>query len=325
MPEVLSQSQIDDLLAGMRAGKANLEQIEHKPKKNVVKNYDFRTPKKCTKEQLRTLSSVFDTFARHLTSYFTGTMRSNCKIELASIEETRYHEYSIALPESTLYGLYDLSPLEGSVLLQFSKHVIYTVIEKLLGGYGKNPIVDREYTEIELVLMQRIYKQLMPYFKESFSQVVDIDPSFVRLETNNLLTQIMPMDEVVIVVMFTVKLIETTSAISVCLPYITIEKIVDKLNLKYQMSIRPKSEAEIELSRNYVIEQLKNSPIEIVANLGDTELRLEDLMKIQVGDVIKLDQPVKNLLPVTIGDNVWFYAELGTRKNKLALRIKSIV
>lgn len=218
MPDVLSQSQIDDLMAGLREGKISFVQSNSKERKKQVKNYNFRTPQKCSKEQLRTLSGIYDTFARHMTSYFTGTLRADCKIELVSIEESRYHEYSIALPESALFGLYTLAPLEGSVLLQFSKHIIYTMIDKLLGGYGNSPNINREFTEIELALMERVYKQVVIYFKEAWNGVIDIEPSFMRIETNNLLTQIMPMDEIVIVIMFNVKLIETTSTLSVCLP-----------------------------------------------------------------------------------------------------------
>jgi flagellar motor switch protein FliM len=320
MKDVLAQFQIDALLQDIVGGKVTMNPTEVKEQKKT-KPYDFRLPKKFNKEQLRTLMGVYEIFARHLSSYLTGTLRTFCQAEVASIEETKYYEYSNAIAESALIGVLELNPVEGAVLMEISKELAFTIIDKLLGGPGTFDVIDREYTDIEMVLMERLYKNVITYLKDSWSNVAEIKPVFNKFESGGNANRIMHLDEVVVIVVLNVKVKDIDGKVNFCLPYLWLEAINEKLYTRYRMTQSTNKSLDKELSRNTIISQLSDSGVEVEVNLGNATIQLRDLVNMEIGDVIKLKQSTKDNVMVKVGDKTWFYAQMGVKNNQKAVKI----
>lgn len=317
MKGVLAQSQIDALLQELSGGKVEIQNASDHKK---VKEYDFKIPKKFTKEQLRSLVSVHETYARHLSSYLTGSLRTYCKVEVVSIEETRYYEYSYAMPESVLLGVLDLSPYPGTVVMSLSRDLAFSVIDKLLGGAGSCGVINREYTDIEMVIMERFYKNIITYLRDAWASVAEVRPVFRKFETDNS-ANIMHLDEIVVVLVLNVTIKDITGTLTLCLPFHLLESVSDKLYTKYRFSEKFLNGLDTEETKQAVLSRLYKTTIGISAILGDSSVYVNDILNLEVGDIIKLNQKVDDYVKVEIGEKVWFHAKLGVRNNKKAIKI----
>jgi flagellar motor switch protein FliM len=322
LKDVLNQNQID----------FSLKELENETDINKsivvnkkIKEYDFRLPKKFTNEQLRTISEIFEAYSRHLSAYLTGILRTLCEAKITSIDETKYYEYCNALPEADLVGIIDFKPLDGMVLIEFSSILAFSIIDKLLGGSGVPELLDRAYTDIEVALLEKIYKDISSLLKDSWANVVQVDPLYKKFEDVNRANQLMLLDEIVIVISINVKIKDIVGSMSLCIPYLTLEPISEKLFTKYRMSTRIKNSTDKQVIKNTLIDQLSTSTIDVCGVLGKTVITMNDLLKLQIGDVIKTDQMVNKEIKVNIGNKAWFNAQLGTKKNKKALKICDII
>lgn len=317
---MLSQSQIDELLSELSV--SNPTKSEPKIKKTYNK-YDFKQPRKFTKEQIKTLSSIYENFSRHVSAFFTGTLRTYCQIEVGSIEETRYNEYINALPESVLLGVVEMEPLDGSVIIEFSKAITFLIIDKLLGGQGNSVNFNRDFTDIELTLMEGVYKKVIAYLRDSWEHIIEVEPKFINFETNSRFSQLMPLDEIIVIIVLNVTIRNITGSISICMPYLNLESVIEHLNTRNRFSLRVVPQEESEQIRNNLLEQLKGTVIDITGILGNTTLTLKELVSLKVGDVILLSQKVGDNIEVHIGNKARFYAEPGIHRNRKAIKIKA--
>lgn len=324
MKEALTQFQIDELLQDIIGGQVDISKIEDE-KANKVKPYNFKIPKKFTKEQLRTIVGVFDIYARHLSSYFTGILRSYAQVEVLSIEETKYYEFSNALSESVLLGVVEMAPFEGTILMESSKELSYIVMDKLLGGHGEPGQTERDYTDIEIAIMDRLFRNLVYYLKDAWSNIADVEPSFKKFEVNNGTSRIMHLDEIVVITVLSVRIKEVTSNITICIPYVWLEPLNEKLFTRYRMAERTRKDTNTEENRQAILAQIYESKIELKAKLGSTRIKLRDVLNMQPGDVIRLDQKADDSIKVEIANKNWFNVKLGhTNRNKAIQIISSV-
>jgi flagellar motor switch protein FliM len=321
LKEVLTQFQIDELLQDIIGGQVEISNDEDLKNQKKIKEYDFKIPKKFTKEQLRTIVGVYDIYARHLSSYLTGTLRTFCQLDVISIEETKYYEYSNSLPDSVLIAVLDMLPFEGTILMEISRDLSFVIMDKMLGGTGDPGSVNREYTDIELVLMERLYKNLIAYLKDAWSNVADVQPEFRKFEMSNGTNRIMHLDEIVVIIVLEVKIKEITGNITICIPYVWLEPINEKLYTRYRMTERIRKDIDTEASRKSILSQIYHSQIELTAILGNASVNLRDVLNMEVGDVIKLRQKVDSKVKMNAGNKTWFYAQLGTKKRIKAVQI----
>lgn len=321
MSDVLSQNQIDALLSSLSKGETPLEE----PSSKRVKEYDFKSPKKLSKEQLKTLTGLYETFARHLASYFSGILRFFCEVSVASIEELPYYEYNNSLPDSLLIGVIKAKPIEGNVLVDFSNTISFTIIDRLLGGNGEGIIPNREFTEIEITLMERIFRQIALFTKEAWPHNMNMDSAFEQIETNARLVQSISMDEVVAIIVLDVKMGAARGTINMCIPCINLESIIDQINQSQYHSKRSLDAAHEELIKGSMLSHVKGSPLEIEGVFGQTVLTLREVLNLQVGDVISFDNSVDKNIKLNIGGRTWFYGALGTKRNKKAVKISKVL
>ncbi|MGI6707463.1 MAG: flagellar motor switch protein FliM [Clostridia bacterium] len=324
MAEILTQSEIDELLRNLQSGQLNAEEIESEKQGRKIRVYDFRSANKFTKEQIRTFHGIYENFSRLFSSYFSGMLRTVCGAQVASIEEQTYSEFNNSLSDPVVLGIAEFSPLEGSTLIEIAPSIAYAMIDCLLGGPGKEFEDKRGFTDIELALLERIMKQILVFLRDSWSNLVAIEPELQRMETNARFVQILAPNETIVIITLNVIIGEIHGMINFCIPYIVLEPVMKNLSTKYLYSSNRESVKE-GAHKADILDRIQNSYMEVRGILGETTLLMRDLMDLQKGDVIQLDQKITEEVLIKVQDKVRFYGILGKRKKKLAVRINKVL
>lgn len=325
MAEVLSQNQIDDLLNSLRSGDIAYSELESGGNEKKVRPYDFKIPKKFNKEQLKTLNIIYENYGRLLSSFLSGILRNYCEVEVATIEEQRYFEYSNALPENILMGVIEMQPLQGSSMITMSQSIAFAIVDRLLGGQGEMYEVDRDYTDIEVALLQRVIRNMSFLLKDAWSNVFEIKPNFLRLESNSRQSQLVSPNETVVIVVLNVKIKDVDGDVSFCMPYEILEPVLEHLNTRYWFTARRSSEEERITNRKSLIKKVNSIPMELKVVLGRSHVTLKDIMDLQPGDVIPLERLITDKATVMSNRKEWFSGTLGTLRNHVAIRIDQVL
>lgn len=322
MGEVLSQSEIDNLLKALNSGELDMEEIKDKDEKQV-KNYDFARPTKFSKEHLRTLEIIFEHYGRLLSTNLPAYLRKAVQVEVVNSESVIYSEFSNALSNPVLLGVINMDPLEGSAVMEISGNLAFCIIDRLLGGEGEPLDKMREYSEIELVILERIFTICVNLLREPWQNVVSITPRLERIETNSQFAQIISPSETIAIVTINVKIGDVEGLMNVCLPFGVLESVMDKLNTKYWFSTMQEKDNR---SYNEAIESLiSKAQIPVKAVLGKSSISVNDFLQLHVGDVIKLDRSVDDELNVYVGNIKKFAAMPGSTNDNYAVRITQIL
>ena len=320
MGDVLSQNEIDNLLQALSSGELDAEEIKDSDEKQI-KNYDFARPAKFSKEHLRTLEIIFEHYGRLLSTNLPVYLRKAIQVEVMNSEAVSYSEFSNALSNPVLLGIINFAPLKGNIILEIASNLGYAMVDRMLGGEGEPLEKTREFSEIELLIIERILTVCVNLLHEPWENVVDIHPRLERIETNSQFAQIISPSEMIAIVTINIKIGDVEGLMNVCLPYLTLEDIMDKLNTKYWYStMQDKDEQQ------YVdaIETLiSKAPIPMKAVLGNSTISVSDFSSLQVGDIIRLDTKVNQELDVFVGNIKKFTALPGASGDKYAVRITS--
>ena len=329
MADTLTQEQIDALLNQALSGE--VIQTASEETKDQVKEYDFRSPKKFTKEKIRSLETIFESYARLLSSYLTGLLRLYCKVSLISIEEQRYFEYNNALPDYVIMGLVDLginsqNVEEFTTIVQLSNSLTFTMIDRLLGGRGVAAELDRDFTELETSVMKKVAADMANMMEEPWSNYLVLHPTLVGLETNSRVISTVGYDDTMIIIALEVTVNdENKSILSVCMPAINLDEIMMNYVTKNQKTARknydPKRENE---RRESIMSALNQSSLTITAVLSETQLQMSDVLHLQVNDIIPLDKNIGSNVVLRIGDKDWFDGKPGIYNNKKAVKIENV-
>lgn len=320
MPEVLTQSQIDKLLselAGESEGEASLNLNEKK-----VRPYNFRNPRKLTRDQQKVLRGIGEVFARHLASYLAGLTRNYCEVSVASLEEYPYKEYNNALPDMQMTGVLDVNLIKGSMLLDLSNSITFALIGRMFGG----PVTDqeppsREFTDIEVALMERIIRRITQLFQETWTFFPDMSITLRHIETNTRFIKSIGMDDMVTSLVLTISLNEVKGTLTCCIPCVGILPMLDTIISEQGGGAVADTDERIAESRETVLSELKEATVVVSGILGSTTMTMREILDLQPGDVIRLDQSVGSPVVITVNGHNRFYGSPGIRKNKMALKI----
>ncbi|TYO96284.1 flagellar motor switch protein FliM [Desulfallas thermosapovorans] len=323
MQEVLSQSEIDAMLEALTQGNLPVEEMEagSVPK---VRNYDFRRPNKFSKEHLRTLEMLHQHYARHLSSFLSGYLRSNVNIELASVSQIIFDEFIRSIPTPTVLTVFDLLPLNGSAIMETNNSFIFPVIDMVFGGSGTTGDLNRELTDIEIQVTKKLMARILEYLIPTWHDVYEIKPEVRSIETNPRLQQLYAPNEVVALITLSVIIGENDQGmINICLPYIMLDPVIAKLSV-HQQFIR-QTPADFAESHKLIAQWLGQCAVDITAVIGETAVTVEDFLQVQVGDVIVLDKNVDSDLDIYVGEDIKFGAQVGSVGDNLAVQIVSLV
>lgn len=323
LPDVLSQGEIDQLLNAINSGSIEASDMQEDEENSVkVKEYDFRTANKFSKEQIRTLNIIYDNFATHFTTYLSGTMRAMCEVKVVSVEEQKYLEFTNGLPTPVILAIISLPPLEGSTLLTISPGLAYTMINRLLGGVDASMTDSmRNFTEIELVIVERLVRQFMRLLNESWEKVLKVTASLDRIETSQQFAQIVALNETIAIITLNISIGGTEGLFNFCIPHLAIEPINKLLNTKLLFSGGMDTSKQREPVDKDIKARLNNTTLNVTAVFNETTASLREVVNLQVGDIIQLDHKVNEALTVKIGHLPKFLASLGIKSNKYAVRI----
>ncbi len=331
MAEILSQKQIDELLGNLQSGSVDFNEIEEQTNATKVKDYDFMSPKKFTREQLKLLDTVFENFSRSFSLHLAGMLRTSCQMEVLQVEEEEYREFNNALSDSVMVAVMSMGNKENriedkQILLELSRPVSFTIMDRMLGGNGTGYQIERNYTDIEISLMEYLFKQSLTLLKNAWSNYIELDHKLDLIETNSRSIQIIQPDESVAIVVIEITLDNLKGNMNICLPASSLEEIFKVFNSKY-VKMPKKDDPQVEQERKQnILDHLSYSPLRVSAMLGETEISLRDLLSLQMGDIIPLNTPVKkNRVALDVEGTTWFQGVLGSQKKKYAVKIEQLV
>ena len=322
MADVLSQNEIDALLKQLSTGELDADDFTE-TKSVKVKEYDFSRPAKFSKEHLRTLEIIFEHYGRLLSSNLPAYLRKNVQVEVMNSEAVTYSEFSNALSNPVLLGVVNMAPLSGNIIIEIATNLGYAIIDRLLGGVGEPLEKKREFSEIELSILEKIFTILIDLLREPWTNVVEIHPYLERIETNPQFAQIISPTEMIAIVTVNINIGGVEGLMNICLPYMTLEDVMDKLNTKYWFSTMQDRD---ETSYADVIETAINRAlIPVSAELGKSSLTVMDFINLQVGDVIKLNRKIEDELDIYVGNIVKFKALPGSFNDDYAVKVTEII
>lgn len=322
MGEVLSQSEIDNLLNALSSGELDVDDMNDASEKQI-RNYDFARPSKFSKEHLRTLEIIFEHYGRLLSTNLPGYLRKNIQVEVVNSEAVTYSEFTNALSNPVILGVVNFTPLTGNIILELASNLGYAMVDRMLGGFGRPLDKIRDFSEIELTVIERIMTICTNLLREPWHNVLDVEPRLDRIETNSQFAQVISPSEMIAIVTLSIKIGDVEGLMNVCLPFITLEDVMDKLNTKYWFSTMQRNDEDsYEEAIQSLIERV-DVPIRTV--LGTSSVAVNDFVNLQVGDIIKLDTKVDEELDVFVGNIKKFTALPGSSGETYAVRVTSII
>ena len=322
MSDVLSQNEIDNLLAAISSGELDADEFKQTTEKHI-KNYDFARPSKFSKEHLRTLNIIFEHYGRLLATNLPAYLRKNVQVEVINSEAVTYSEFTNALSNPVLLGIIDFAPLDGQIILELADNLGYAIVDRMLGGGGYPLEKVRDFSEIELSIIERIFNVCTNLLREPWANVIEIEPRLMRIETNSQFAQIISPSEMISIVTLNIKIGNIEGMMNICLPYVCLEKVIDKLNTKYWYSTM---QLKDDKSYKDLIEiAISRARVPLRAVLGKSTISVNDFMNMQRGDIIKLNSKVDDELTVYVGNLNKFTALPGASSGAYAVKISSII
>ena len=322
MGEVLSQNEIDSLLAALNSGEVDAEEMKSGTEKQV-KDYDFARPAKFSKEHLRTLEIIFEHYGRLLSTNLPGYLRKNIQVEVANAEAVTYQEFSNALSNPVILGIANFSPMKANILVEIGTNLGYAMIDRMLGGEGNPLDKSREFSEIEQTIIEKILSMCINLMREPWMNVLEINPYLERIETNSQFAQIISPSEMTALITLNIHIGDVDGMMNICIPYLAVEDIMDRLSTKYWYStLQDKDDNDYEEAIESLI---KRAQIPITAVLGKTELSVQEFAGLQIGDIIRLNVGVEDELKVYVGNIKKFTALPGSSGEQYAVRVTSVL
>ncbi|UOO37322.1 flagellar motor switch protein FliM [Oscillospiraceae bacterium CM] len=316
MLDVLSQAEIDKLMRDLATGEAD---ETDEPSKNTVKTYDFKTANRFTKEQIRAINVVFKNFGHLLSNYLMGSLRASCDSEVLSIEEISFNEFNNSVPSPVIIAIINTIPFTGSFIMEMTKEISYSIISRVLGGTKEITAEGRQFTDIELAIVERVLWQALKNFDEAWIKIMEVSSSLEKVETSMQFAQIVDNNEPVLMVTLNVTIGNESGLIGFCLPHQALEPFTKKLNTQhmYTGNVTKKVDAD----PLGIIKTIGSTDIVVSAVFNPTEATVRDITSLNVGDVIQLQHRLNEPLIIKYQQVPKYRAEIGKLKNNLALKI----
>lgn len=329
MSDVLNQNDIDSLLSALDSGeviedtdrpsifsrrrKRDLELIEIKP-------YDFKRPERVSKDQMQALQQLHENFARNFGASLSGFLRMIVEVHISNCEQMTYGEFIAGLPNPTSFNLIDVDQLEGQICLELSPLIIYPVIDRLLGGNNRDLFIpQRPLTMIEQRLIGQVIQRAMGALTEAWAGIRDLTFRAGDSESNPHLVQIVPPNEVVVVVTFELKMANRAGAVNLCIPFKVIEPLMEDLNTQQWFS-SGKAPASDQMGKR-IAASLSQAALTVTGLLAESSITIRDLMTLSVGDLITTEKPADQPSVLLVENEKKFVCHMGQIDGGRALRV----
>ena len=321
--DVLSQAEVESLLSAMDGRESDViadaakSRLKHRDK---ISPYDFKRPERVGKEQMRSLQTMHEGFGRNFGAALSALLRTIVELKLTSVDQLTYSEFVFSLENPTCFNLINAAPLEGQLILDINLSLLFPIIDRLLGGGNDSaPPARRPLTEIELRLVSRITDLFCKEMKHAWGNVLELDLSIDRVESNPQLVQIVPPNEVVVLISFELTLGEARGMMNLCIPFNAIERIATRLSANSWVSYGKKTATPENIQR--IENRLNGAIVDVVVELAETNISTSDLIGLRVGDIIATEKDVQRPLVVSVEGRPKFHAQAGAFKGRKAIEV----
>lgn len=317
--DVLSQNEIDALLSALSTGEMNADELKKEESEKRVKVYDFKRALRFSKDQIRSLTRIHENFARLMTTFFSAQLRTFVQISVASADQIPYEEFIRSIPKMTILNIFEVPPLDGRVIMEVNPNIAYAMMDRMMGGKGTSVNKVDNLTEIETKIMSAMFEKACDYFREAWETIVEIEPVLTEFEVNPQFLQMVSPNETVVVISLNTTIAETSGMINICIPHVVLEPIIPKLSIQYWMQTEKKAGEPKEMKR--LEANIQQAEIPISAELGTSNISIQDFLMLGIGDVIELNQSIDDPLLLKVGDIPKFVGQPGKINKKIAIQV----
>ncbi|MBO6291148.1 MAG: flagellar motor switch protein FliM [Selenomonas sp.] len=322
--DVLSQSEIDKLLSALSDGSVSAEEVKADEEQKKVKSYDFKRPDKFSKDQIRTLFMLHESFSRLLNTYLSTHLRTIVNVEVASVEQLTYQEFVQSLANPSVISILAVPPLKGNIIMEVNTEIAFAFIDRVFGGEGKSGVKTRVLTEIEEAVMRRFVEKATSHLKEAWANVVEFYPSLEATESNPQFTQIVPPSDMVVIVTIQMKVGEVEGMMNICIPYLVLEPVMSKLTTTFWVASSVSKDDDPEQVK-ILQRKIERTKVPFLVEMGDINITINEFLTLGFGDVLQLDTKVDDELKCRIGRKAKFFCRPGTSGKKMAVQITRIL
>ena len=288
-----------------------------------VTAYDFKRPERVGKEQMRSIQTLHESLARNFGASISGMLRTMIEVNLVSVDQLTYSEFIFGLDNPSCFSVMSVTPLEGHWVLDIAPQLSYAIIDRMLGGDpDPDEAIRRPLTEIENRLIGRVVASFIDQLRGSWENIVELEPEVEKVESNPQLVQIVPPNEVVILIGFEVLVGRNRGMFNLCIPYNTIETYNQKLSRNGWVGYSKADPTEHSQSR--MSQSVHTAPLDVVVTLARSKIRTADLLDLRVGDIVTTETEVHDDLELSVQDVPKFHAKPGALKGRKAVRIESV-
>jgi flagellar motor switch protein FliM len=315
MTDVLTKDEIDQLLAAINAGETAPEDFR-RPAADArkIKIYDFKRPDKFSREQIRTISMMHETFARLTTTSLSAQLQSMVHVQVASVDQLTYEEFIRSIPAPTTLAILNMDPLKGNAVLEIDPAVTFFIIDRLFGGPGEGIRFQHELTDIEQDIMEEVIVRLLGNLRDAWTQIIDLRPRLCQIDTNPQFAQIVPPTDMTVLITMEVKAGDAEGMINFCIPYITVEPIIGKLSTQLWFSIY---ESNYTPFKNDTLVDREDIPVKLTAEILRRHYPLGEIKEWKEGtNILPLCPLTPNHCYLRLGDRrVWYCEMMEDEKN----------
>jgi len=317
--EVLSQQEIDQLLSGINTGSIQEEELTSIGKHKEIQDYDFRRPTRVSKDQLKTIRTLHESFAELFGFYLASKLQTMVTIDLLAVDQLRYSEYVLSISNPSCIYIFEILETEGRAVFEMTPELVFTSVERLLGGGGTQPTQVRPITPIEQRIMRPVVMHALESLTNAWKPIYTLSFELTGFESNPDFVQIAPASEIVIVVSFEIKIKEDSYMMNICYPSYALEDVIAKLNVQYFSTVVKNKNKDA--SKRAIQRHLAHTPMDVRVVLGTSQLTIRELLELEEGDVLRLDTQIDDDIPIYLRDRLKFYGRPGIVDDRIAIKI----
>ncbi|GAB4175717.1 MAG: flagellar motor switch protein FliM [Calditrichia bacterium] len=324
MAEVLSQQEIDNLLNNMESGDSPQEEILDSSGENQeIYDYDFRRPNRVSKDQIRTLRTIHESFSEQFGFYLASKLQTMVSIDLISVDQLRYSEFILSISNPSCIFVFDIDGGDGSGILELSPQLVLLIVERMLGGEGSPDEEPRVITYLEQNIVNPVLDRALSYLSGSWKVIHELQFKRSHFESNPDFVQVAPASEIVLILTFEIKIGDVAHLMNICYPTFALEDVIQKLSTQlFSVLMSGKNKAEY---REKVREHLEKTPLDVIVELGTTSITLRDLIQLKKGDILKTGSKIDEDLNIKVEDRTKFKGIPGIYEDKIAIKITDLV
>lgn len=317
MAEVLSQSEIDQLLNKMKSGDEQGQSAN--PDKEAVP-FDFRLPNRISKNQLRTLRNIHENFAESLSSFLLSKLQSIVNINVISVDQIYYSEYVLSVSNPACLFTFDINNTDIKGILELSAELAIALVDRLLGGNGQGTKQSKAITPIEQKVLMVVVDKVMADLHKAWQIVGDYKFDFDRFEPDIDFAQITSQSESVLLISFELFIGEQSYLMNICFATYAFDTILNKLSNQKFSAVRP-VKYQGTTAKKIISNQLYRTLLDLSVEFGTSFITIDDLLGLENGDIIKLNKKIEDEVTIKAKDRVLFMGRVGTVNKHKAVKV----